>query len=70
MHRFVVERAMNRLRIALALGIAGAAIVAAPAAAGPTATVCASIGVTVNGESVVDESRCEQIAERATSRVP
>lgn len=60
---------MPKIRLTLALGLAGAALVATPAAAsGPTATVCASIAVTVNGESVVDESRCEQIAQRATAR--
>ena len=55
---------MRSLFAKLAIVVASAALVfgfAGAAQADPSATVCGSVSITVNGEALVDESSCNTL---------
>jgi type 1 fimbria pilin len=47
------------LVLAAVTAVASVGALAAPAAAAPGGSLCGSVNVTVNGQALIDESRCE-----------
>ena len=50
---------MRRIALAAVLAVASFGTLASTAGADPVATICGSITVTVNGQSVIDQSQCQ-----------
>jgi hypothetical protein len=50
---------MRRIALAAVLAAASFGTLAAQAGADPVATICGSVNVTVNGQSVIDQSQCQ-----------
>ena len=49
----------TRLALAAVLAVSLTGVLAGTAGADPTASICGSVNVTVNGQSVIDQSQCQ-----------
>ena len=50
---------MRRFALAAVLAVSSFGALAATATADPVATICGSVSVTVNGQSVIDQAQCQ-----------
>ncbi len=50
---------MRRIALTAAITAASFAALAGSAPAAPTASICGSINVSINGEAVVDQAQCQ-----------